>query len=104
MIIGTRDLKLSAQRGLLGNVFPELRAVCINSEENLIETIFYIDGEISDDQNECCESTMDDIIADFFEEGLEFSTPIIRLDYPERPTLVGSWAYYRQENYQENQN
>lgn len=35
MIVDIANLKLSAQRGLLGNVFPQLRAVCVNSVEDL---------------------------------------------------------------------
>ncbi len=40
-------LQLSAQRGLFGNVFQKLRAVCVESKENLIFVCFYCDGEIS---------------------------------------------------------
>lgn len=102
MIIDIIRVKLSAQRGLLGNVFPELRAVCVESKESLITIYFYIDGEISEDQKECCESALDDITADFFvsnnkEKELIFDTPILRLDYPSPPPLVGHWVYYRHE-------
>lgn len=103
MIVDIVDLKLSAQRALLGNVFPKLRAVCVNSSENLVYVCFYIDGEISDEEKELCECTLDDIMADFFmatakeEDRLEFETPIVRLDYPQHPPLNGHWVYYRSE-------
>lgn len=96
------NLKLSAQRGLLGNVFPNLRAVCVKSTKNLIFVCFYINGEITENEKESCESTLDNIIADFCnltenEKEIEFETPIIRLDYPEKPPLIGQWVYYRNE-------
>jgi len=95
------NLKLSALAGLLGNVFPKLRAVCVNIDENIIYVCFYIDGEISEEDKECCESALDDIIADFPLESdgkeIEFETPMIRLDYPQKPPLRGHWVYYRNE-------
>jgi hypothetical protein len=92
-------LKLSAQRGLLGNVFQKLRAVCVESQENLIFVCFYCDGEISDEDRECCESTLDDIIADCPRSPeMEFETPIVDLGYPKKMPLIGEWVYYRYEN------
>jgi len=93
------DLKLSAQRGLFGNVFQKLRAVCVESKENLIFVCFYCDGEISDDDNECCESTLDEIFADCsYVPEIKFETSIVRLDYPQKMPLIGDWVYYRYED------
>lgn len=96
------NLKLSAQRALLGNVFPNLRAVCINFSENLIYFYFYIDQEISEDYRESCQSAIDDVIADFCNvihngKEIEFETSIMRLDFPQKPPLNGCWVYYRSE-------
>ncbi len=105
MIVDIGYLKLSAQRRLLYNVFPELRAVCVSAEENLIYMAFFIDGEITEEQKECCESVLDDVTAEFFrvnysneKDELEFETHFIRLDYPQKPPLRGSWVYYRHES------
>ncbi len=104
MIIDIVNLRLSAQRGLLYNSFPELRAVCVESSENLIYVCFYCDGKISEENNELCECVLDDIMADFCnmgtKEGVEikFETPIIRLDYPKKMPLRGCWVYYRHED------
>jgi len=103
MIFDIAHLKLSVQVGLLGNVFPNLRAVCVNSEENLIFVCFYCHGEVSDEDKELCESTLDEITADFFYASedkpvIEFETPIVRLDYPKRMPLRGDWVYYRHED------
>lgn len=93
------DLKLSTQRGLLGNVFPTLRAVCVESKENLIFVCFYYDGELFDDDKECCESTLDEIFADYsYGPKMKFETPIVRLDYPQKMPLIGEWVYCRYED------
>ncbi len=104
-LAGNFFFEKSALRGLLGRVFPKLRAVCVNSTENLIYVCFYIDGEISEDEAEYCEGALDDIIADFCHltyngKDIEFETPIVRLDYPQKPSLIGHWVYYRDEQYQ----
>lgn len=103
MIVDKVDLLISAQRGLSYNVFPSLRAVCVESTENLIFVGFYCDGEVTDIEIEHCEDALDDIIADFSylvedEGGLEFETPIICIDYPNPIPLRGDWVYYRHEN------
>jgi hypothetical protein len=102
MNLDLANLKLSVQAGLLGNAFPKLRAICVNLTENLIYTCFYIDGEISEDDKECCESILDEVHSDFCNsthEGkeIEFETHFTRLDYPQKPLLVGHWVYYRKE-------
>jgi hypothetical protein len=103
MIIDMVDLKLSTIRGLLGRVFPALRAVCINSTENLIQIYFYCDGEITNDKKKMCSSVLDQIVVDFDhltqnENRLRFEAPVIRLDYPNKMPLTGSWIYYRYED------
>jgi len=102
MLIDMVNLRLSAQRALLWNVFPKLRAVCVDSKENRIYVCFYCDGEISEEDKELCESVLDDIIADFFitkeEDRIEFETPIIRMDYPKKMLLNGIWVFYRNED------
>lgn len=99
MIVNLRTLKLAALAGLLGNVFPRLRAVCVDSQENLVIVCFYCDGEISDDEKECCESTLDEIFASCSQVStIEFETPIIQLDYPKKMPLIGHWVFYRKED------
>ena len=101
MIVDLVRVKLSAQRGLMMNSFPNLRAVCVNSTENLLSIYFYIDGEISEEDKESCECVLDDFFSDFsylMDKGMEFETPFIRLDFPNRMPLIGHWVYYRKEN------
>lgn len=104
MKVSLADLQLSVQRGLLGNVFSKLRAVCIESrEKNLIFLCFYCEGEISEDDRECCESVVDQVVADFAcvsedKPVIEFETPIVRVDYPKKMPLIGHWVFYRKED------
>ncbi len=103
MTIDRVDVLLSAQRSLLGNIFSKLRAVCVDSNENVIFANFYHDGEITDDERELCEHSIDQIIGDFFyisedKSRIEFEMPIIRLDYPKKIPLRGDWVYYRYED------
>lgn len=102
MSIDIMNLKLSAQRGLLGNVFPRLRAVCLDTKKNSLFICFYVDGKITKSNRDCCESVIDNIAEDFCnvsrnETGIEFATSIVRLDYPQKPPLIGHWIYYRSE-------
>lgn len=96
-------LKLSIQRALCSNVFPNLRAVSANVLGNLIEVFFYCQGEISEEEREYCEVVITEIIADVpFPDPNdplqpEFNTPIIRLDFPNIIPLNGFWVYYRYE-------
>lgn len=97
------DLKLSAQRALLGNVTPNLRAVCVDIEDNVISAIFFCDKEISEEDFELYEQAKDQIIADFCQpqasfDQPEFSLETVRLDYPEKMPLKGFWVYYRNES------
>lgn len=103
MIVNLSTVKLSTVSGLLGNVFPNLRAVCVDSRENLIYIGFYYDGELTNEEKECCESTLDQIFADcsyISEEKVpvNFETKILRLDYPKKMPLIGDWVYYRHED------
>lgn len=101
MVIGIGKLKLTAQVALLGNVTPNLRSVCVQVEDHKIFVRFYYDRELSEDDKECAESTMDDIIADLHTDtdGVEtfFDYDFLQLSYPEKPPLIGHWVYYRFE-------
>jgi hypothetical protein len=97
-------LKLSTQRALWGHVFPELRAVSVSVNKNQIDVCFYHNGELTENDRECCELAITEIIADypyyFDNEKIEteFNTPIIRLDYPDKIPQRGEWVYFRYEN------
>jgi hypothetical protein len=99
MLVDIIDLKLSVGRGLWGNISPKLRAVCVNSAENLIYMYMYFDGEITEEEHEFCECVLDDVSSDFsFHEEMKFDMPEIRLDYPFKIPTIGEWIYYRYED------
>lgn len=94
------NLKLSAQKALLGNVLPNLRAVCVDCEVGKIFVSFYVDGKISKENMESYNNTVDQIIADFLkdEKKNDSELSIVQLDYPEKMPLKGDWVYYRSED------
>jgi hypothetical protein len=97
------DLKLSALKALLGNVFPNLRAVCVDSEDNLIKVYFYHKNPLADEEKGLCEKAISQIMNDFSNPSqgkslMKFEMPIIRIDYPKKMPLVGFWVFFRQED------
>lgn len=102
MSVTISDLKLSAQRALLGNVSQNLRGVCVDVSKNIISIHFYYDGSISESDRESSEHAIDQILGDVFDpslkEKMEFRTPIKRIDYPQKMPLIGHWVYYRKED------
>ena len=104
MAIDIAQIKLSAQVGLLGNVFPMLRAVCVDYSNNCISVLFYCDGKISFEDRELCESTMDTIHSDFIlsnqnmKKLMQINCEIFEIPYPNKINLIGHLVYYRNEN------
>ena len=103
MIVDHVKLRLSAQKALLNNIFPNLRAVFVGPTEGEVLICFYIDGEISEEDRKVCESVSKKILSDVLhfigaEENVHFNTPIVRLDFPNKMPLNGLWVYYRREN------
>lgn len=103
MGVSVGDLKLSAQRGLLGNIFPNLRAVCVNANDHLIQIYFYHKNSISEKEKALCEDVVNQIITDFAQNRQEksqikFDTAIVHIDFPKKMPLIGHWVFYRQED------
>ena len=63
------ELIMSLQRGLLGEVHPQLRTASIqaDSSEKLIRLRFEYDGEPSEEAKECCSRASAEVIADLLE-------------------------------------
>jgi hypothetical protein len=89
-------LKLSFQRGALGEISPSLRAVTLGFQEKLIKGIFYFQGEVSEDNIESVSCIEGEVIADFSEDyTIDFR--IERLDYPGEMKMLDAWVYRRKE-------
>lgn len=98
LIMNLRSLKLSILSALTSNVSRELRGICTKFENNTASIYFYYDGEMSENKKEISELVMDEVIADCSEREIEFFYPIIRIDYPDRLPLIGSWVFLRAES------
>lgn len=91
---------LSVMRALLGEVFSSLRAViCFARSEVSILIVFYVDGAISEDDQESIEVAVTEVIADF-PANVDISHEIRRVDAPERLDLQDGLTVYQRKEVQ----
>lgn len=88
-------LMLAAQRGMLGEVGPSLRAVAVDWINNDIVVYFYNDGEITEELHDDFISITTDITTHF--NNAMVDEKIIRLDYPKPLPFHEHWVYRRKE-------
>lgn len=93
-------LALSLQRGLLGCIFPEIRAIGISHTDDMILIYCIVDGEPSEllvDEMECAAT---EVISDFPDD-YGIKTHVERVDTPKRydkiDPRVMRWVYSRYE-------
>jgi hypothetical protein len=104
MEVSIGDLKLAALQGLMGKVFPNLRAVCVNANDHLIQIYFYYKDSISEKEEIVCQNAVNQMKADLLrlhlheKSEIRFESAIIRIDFPKKMPLIGSWVFYRQED------
>jgi hypothetical protein len=94
-----RDLEilLGFQHGATEYIFPRLRLVSITLDEHP-QTVFYVDGELSEDDQESLSLIETYAWTDFIEGMAEGSSDIIRVDYPNPiPDFLGECVYARKE-------
>lgn len=97
-MVNILSLGLSASRALLGNVSANLRAVTVDCTDEFYQVSFFYDGEISEEEHEFLEHTMDQIIGDFWtNKEPKFKYFINRLDYPKAIPEQGVFVYQRYE-------
>ncbi len=94
------SLALSLQRGLLGRILPEIRAIGISHKDGMINIYCFVDGEPSEllvDEMECVAT---EVISDF-PDGYGIKTHVERVDLPEqynkRDGRIARWIYSRYE-------
>ncbi len=93
-------LLLSLQRALLGAVSPALRQVSCGWQARQINLHFIYDGDISDDDLDAAHIVGAEVISDF-SQGWDIDENIVRLDAPEKLTLLDNaaiLAYRRRED------
>lgn len=89
--------RLSAQRALLGEVSPALRAVVLGIAEAEIEVRCYFDGVVSSGDEESVSCLETEMLADFDSDESVIVKPI-RLDAPVAIQDDGVWVYFRRES------
>jgi hypothetical protein len=89
---------LAIQRGLLGVVTPDLRAVVVDvpNDQKFAYIHFYYHGEVSDQRLDFWECAISEAIADLG-MGYHFDTGVHRLDYPQEVPYRGRLAFFRKE-------
>ncbi|MFV0530906.1 MAG: hypothetical protein ACK5MD_05665 [Flavobacteriales bacterium] len=92
---------LSAQRALLGEIYPEIRGICVGFSNKLLHIIFYMDRTPIESDYDTISSVSGEIISDFkfpeefdrVQEDCVFSNdPITNLN------SLDDWVYIRKEN------
>ena len=74
-----------------------------DSKDNLIQTCFYYENCISEEEQAMCNRANRKIITDFSyisqnSSQIEIKMSIIRIDYPKKMPLIGHWVFYRKED------
>lgn len=90
------DLKLSIQRALLGEITPNIRCVIVNIISKKIELFFFIDGKVTEDDEENISGIETEVIADF-EDDFDIETSIKRIDYPNPIVIEHGYCVYRRK-------
>ncbi len=89
--------KLSAQRALLGEVPPALRAVLMSVNDSSIMAHCYFDGPIHPDDAESMSCAETEMAADCAPD-VEVTFECIRRDAPQRIDEAGIWIFARRES------
>lgn len=99
---GTRiRILLSLQRALLGEVFPDLRAVIAcpstaQGPESRVLVVFVVDGELTERDCESLGNIAAEVFADC-DTMEQVKCETLRIDAPGPISMNGWWAYSRRE-------
>jgi hypothetical protein len=91
-----REVLVSAQQALLGEVGPNLRAVIVSFSESTIFFESFFHGEISDEDRESMSLVETELLASF-PSNHAVSHKLTRLDEPAPIPQRDHWAYLRRE-------
>jgi hypothetical protein len=92
------DLKLSLLRGLLGNVYPDLRQASIEADDGkkIIRIRFEFDGKPSAWSRDACSSASTEVMADF-DNPWELEESFISCQYPNKLNALNFIVFLRAE-------
>jgi hypothetical protein len=93
-----REVLLTAQVALLGEVSSAVRGITLAWSPQKIHLRAVFDGEIDDDDRESIECVGTEILASFPKH--EFDVECVRLDAPAQldPLFLMAWVYVRKES------
>jgi hypothetical protein len=95
-----RRLLLEAQSALTGHIHPNVRAVFVDSHNDLVELTFYYDGPFDEQNTEAGECALTEMMADCSQsefERITFKYQPFRIDAPKKLPESGNCVYYRYE-------
>jgi hypothetical protein len=94
------DVLIHMQQALLGEVFSALRAVDVNWTESSLHFIGYIDGDISEEDEESLSCIETELITAFSEDH-EIGYDSMRIDFPDSlPQQRGQACVYSRREYE----
>jgi hypothetical protein len=86
------ELRLSAQRALVGQVSPKLYGACVEARDKLIVLTFYVAPDLSDDERDDLTSAGGMVIADFPDD-YRMHEEFITVGEPRNPLRTeGTWV------------
>ena len=88
-------MMLSLERGLLGEITPNLRAVTLKVEDRRIDVRCYFQGEIAKEDRESMSCVKTELIADFPKD--QVTLEVVHLDAPAPIPKDDIGVYFRRE-------
>ena len=90
--LASSDLRLSAQRALVGQVSPKLYGACVDLREKLVVLTFYVAPDLSTDERDDLTVAGTAVIADFPDDHL-VREDLIAVEDPREPLRTeGTWV------------
>lgn len=92
MRLAPPDLRLSAQRALVGQVSPKLYGACVDLRDKLIVLTFYVAPDLSEDEREDLTIAGTEVTADF-SDSYRIHEEFIAVQEPQQPLRTeGTWV------------
>jgi hypothetical protein len=89
---------LSANRALWGAVTPNLRAVTVDYNKDLLTLRAYFDKNASEDDKEHIDVALTEMMADLWQDIQKCHYEPIDLPFPAKMNVLKDWIYMRYEN------
>lgn len=97
MIVVAPDLRLSAQRALLGAISPEIRLIKVRRDGDSITLTTIASQQLDEDAEEALSFAAAEIVADFPECQINERLIVSVDELPRENLLEHGWVYQRRE-------